>query len=95
MIERWMVHLRAASAIGDSAAEIAVAPGLLTNISTRRKQVKNMTECPVCGAAVETEGTVVEGELIECGDCGSELEVTGVDPLTLEEAPEAEEDWGQ
>ena len=32
--------------------------------------------CPVCGAIVTVaEGTVV-GELIECGDCGTALEVT-------------------
>lgn len=54
-----------------------------------------MAECPVCGASVETDTSVVQGELLECGDCGTELEVTAVDPLTLEEAPEAEEDWGQ
>ncbi len=35
------------------------------------------------------------GELLECGDCGSELEVISLDPVKLEEAPEAEEDWGQ
>jgi len=44
---------------------------------------------------VETDSTVVRGELLECVDCGSELEITGTDPVTLEEAPEAEEDWGQ
>ena len=51
--------------------------------------------CPVCGAEVSLSDDVVKGELIECGDCGTELEVTGLDPVTLEEAPEAEEDWGQ
>ncbi|MGA8260616.1 MAG: lysine biosynthesis protein LysW [Arenicellales bacterium] len=54
-----------------------------------------MAECPVCGAQVGTDSTVVEGELIECADCGSELEITGIDPVMLEQAPEAEEDWGQ
>lgn len=54
-----------------------------------------MAECPICGAWVEVDTTAVEGELLECEDCGTELEVTGTDPVTLEEAPEAEEDWGQ
>jgi alpha-aminoadipate carrier protein LysW len=54
-----------------------------------------MADCPICGARVETDSTVVTGELIECVDCGSELEVTGTDPVELQEAPEAEEDWGQ
>jgi alpha-aminoadipate carrier protein LysW len=54
-----------------------------------------MIECPVCGAEVSLSDDVVKGELVECADCGTELEVTGVDPVTLQEAPEAEEDWGQ
>lgn len=54
-----------------------------------------MSECPVCGAQLELAEDVLVGELIECEDCGSELEVVGTDPLQLEEAPEAEEDWGQ
>ena len=54
-----------------------------------------MSACPVCGAVVEiAEGTVV-GELLECAECGVELEVTSVDPIELEEAPEVEEDWGE
>lgn len=58
-------------------------------------KAKSMADCPVCGARVETDSTVVQGELIECADCGSELEITGTDPVTIQEAPEAEEDWGQ
>ncbi|XXK29449.1 lysine biosynthesis protein LysW [Arenicellales bacterium nBUS_45] len=54
-----------------------------------------MTECPVCGAEISfVTGTVI-GELLECADCGSELEVTGLDPATVTEAPETEEDWGE
>lgn len=62
---------------------------------SQKTKGKKMADCPVCGARVETDSTVVQGELLECGDCGSELEITGTDPVTLEEAPEAEEDWGQ
>ena len=51
--------------------------------------------CPVCEADVEVaEGTVV-GELMECSDCGTELEVTKIDPIEIAEAPEVEEDWGE
>ena len=54
-----------------------------------------MTECPVCGAEITfAQGTVV-GELLECADCGSELEVIGLDPAAVTEAPETEEDWGE
>ncbi|NWF88192.1 MAG: lysine biosynthesis protein LysW [Ignavibacteriaceae bacterium] len=53
------------------------------------------TECPVCGAQLELiEGTVV-GELIECPECGTELEVISLDPPTVKEAPQEEEDWGE
>ena len=37
----------------------------------------------------------VVGELMECPDCGTELEVLGTDPAELGEAPESEEDWGE
>jgi alpha-aminoadipate carrier protein LysW len=54
-----------------------------------------MSECVTCGAEVELGTDVMQGELVECSECGTELEVVGVDPLTLAEAPTEEEDWGQ
>jgi alpha-aminoadipate carrier protein LysW len=54
-----------------------------------------MVECPVCGGAVNLPPDTLQGELIACADCGSELEVTGVDPFVLAEAPKEEEDWGE
>ena len=54
-----------------------------------------MTECPVCGAGIQIPDDTVQGELIECSECGIELEVTGVDPFELSEAPQEEEDWGE
>lgn len=52
-------------------------------------------ECPVCAATIELLIDAVEGELLECPDCGTELEVTSLDPAKLAEAPKEEEDWGQ
>lgn len=52
-------------------------------------------ECPVCGADVELNDGTVKGELLECGECGTELEVINLDPLSLAEAPKEEEDWGE
>jgi len=54
-----------------------------------------MAECPVCGAEVPLNDDTVASELMECPDCGTELEVLDTDPLTLGEAPESEEDWGE
>ena len=51
-------------------------------------------ECPECGAAVELDDDVITGEIIECPDCAVELEVTGVDPLQVELAPEEDEGVG-
>ena len=36
-----------------------------------------------------------EGEIIECEECGAELEVISEDPLEFALAPEEEEDWGE
>ncbi len=54
-----------------------------------------MAACPVCEADVPLEADVVMGELIECPECGSELEVVSLEPVELDEAPEEEEDWGE
>ena len=54
-----------------------------------------MAQCPVCDAQVELTADAVVGELMECADCGTELEVLKTDPPELGEAPESEEDWGQ
>jgi alpha-aminoadipate carrier protein LysW len=55
----------------------------------------NMGECPVCAAEIEVADDAMAGELLVCEDCGAELELTSLDPVTLAEAPSAEEDWGQ
>ena len=54
-----------------------------------------MTECPVCSAQISIASNTIVSELMECPECGSELEVIELDPLRLAEAPEIEEDWGQ
>jgi alpha-aminoadipate/glutamate carrier protein LysW len=51
--------------------------------------------CPECAGAVELVEPVRLSEIAQCPECSSELEVTGLDPLTLALAPEIEEDWGE
>jgi alpha-aminoadipate carrier protein LysW len=53
------------------------------------------SECPVCGVTLSLAQDTVQSELKDCTDCGTELEVTGLEPFTLSEAPQEEEDWGQ
>lgn len=52
------------------------------------------TECPECAAQIALKNPE-RGEIVECPDCGVELEVLSVEPLTLALAPEEEEDWGE
>ena len=56
--------------------------------------VSGEVECPICFGEISLTD-VMQNEIIQCGDCGADLEVTSIDPITLEEAPEEEEDWGE
>jgi alpha-aminoadipate/glutamate carrier protein LysW len=51
-------------------------------------------ECPECAAAITTTPTML-GELVDCDDCGAELEAVSLDPVSFAVAPELEEDWGE
>ena len=51
--------------------------------------------CPECAAELELEAGTEENEIIVCPDCGVALEVTSLDPVTVELAPMEEEDWGE
>ncbi|MDR3264880.1 MAG: lysine biosynthesis protein LysW [Synergistaceae bacterium] len=54
-----------------------------------------VVKCPVCDADVKVADDAMAGELLTCADCGVELEVTSLNPLAVEEAPEVQEDWGE
>ncbi len=54
----------------------------------------NVIACPECAGDIEASPAFT-GEIIDCGDCGVELEVTNLSPVTVEVAPEVEEDWGE
>lgn len=53
-----------------------------------------VASCPTCSQPIEGEDRV-EGEVLACPGCDAELEVVGLSPLRLAEAPEVEEDWGE
>lgn len=54
-----------------------------------------MPECPECAVDITLDDDVVESEILQCEDCGAELEVESLDPVKLVVAPEEEEDWGE
>jgi len=54
-----------------------------------------MTTCTECGADLTLHDDLEVGEIIDCSTCGTELEITAVDPPVLERAPELDEDWGE
>ncbi len=56
---------------------------------------RGMTACPVCDASVDVPAESRISEIMECADCGGELEVVTIDPMMLALAPEVEEDWGE
>lgn len=52
-------------------------------------------ECPECAAGAELRPDAMAGEVLQCPDCGVELEVISVSPPQVELAPTVEEDWGE
>ncbi|MBL7661327.1 lysine biosynthesis protein LysW [bacterium] len=53
------------------------------------------TQCPLCAGEFALPQGAEIGELLDCGECGEELEVISVSPPKLKQAPEEEEDWGE
>ena len=51
--------------------------------------------CPECEAEITLDTTVIQGEILVCPDCGIDLEVMSIEPVTIEVAPMEEEDWGE
>ncbi|MGH7870324.1 MAG: lysine biosynthesis protein LysW [Candidatus Dormibacteraceae bacterium] len=58
-----------------------------------------MAQCPECEAAIDLEeDEVEEGQIVDCPECGVELEVVSIDPLELnaitdDEEDEEDEEW--
>jgi len=56
--------------------------------------VSGAAECPECFGEITLED-VMRNEIVQCSECGADLEVVSIEPLTLELAPEEDEDWGE
>ncbi len=57
-------------------------------------ETMTLIACTECAGDIQAQPRFT-GEIIDCSDCGAELEVTSLAPLTLQLAPEIEEDWGE
>jgi alpha-aminoadipate carrier protein LysW len=57
--------------------------------------VSTQTTCPECAADITLGNDTLQGEIIQCPECGVELEVISLNPIALDLAPEEEEDWGE
>ena len=53
-----------------------------------------VANCTECDARIQAN-VALPGEILDCPDCGAELEVRSVSPLVLALAPTVEEDWGE
>ena len=43
-----------------------------------------MLECGECGSEFKTRGRLMVGDVLECPECVTQLEVVDIDPLTME-----------
>ncbi|HNB53223.1 MAG TPA: lysine biosynthesis protein LysW [Anaerolineales bacterium] len=55
----------------------------------------NTVTCPECAAEITLEPSTVVGEILVCPDCGVDLEVTSLNPASVDLAPMEQEDWGE
>ena len=55
----------------------------------------NSVPCPECVCNLNFDVNTEVNEIVVCPDCGVDLEVIALDPVTIEMAPMEEEDWGE
>ncbi len=41
--------------------------------------------CPDCGTNIEQNETIEVGDILECSECGTEVEILSIDPLKYQE----------
>ncbi len=50
------------------------------------------TACPECSEDVYVDADSEQGDIIACDECGTELEVVGLDPIELDIYEESDKD---
>lgn len=56
--------------------------------------ITTTAECHECFGEIELND-VMQNEIVQCSECGVDLEIIALEPVTLELAPEEDEDWGE
>ncbi|MFH1425035.1 MAG: lysine biosynthesis protein LysW [archaeon] len=54
-----------------------------------------MVNCVECNAAVELPSDARQGEIVDCPECGIELEIVNPGTGEVRVAEATEEDWGE
>lgn len=54
-----------------------------------------MTNCPECNAALNIPQDAVQGEIIDCPECGIEVEIVNPSNGEVRVAEATQEDWGE
>ena len=57
--------------------------------------MENQVECIECAATITLAQDTMQGEILPCPDCGAELEILSLNPVTIDLAPMEMEDWGE
>jgi alpha-aminoadipate carrier protein LysW len=45
----------------------------------------NQVTCPDCGAEIKNTESMMVGDILECSECGTEVEIISLDPLKYKE----------
>ena len=51
------------------------------------------TACPECSEDVYVDADSEQGDTVTCDECGTELEIVGLDPIELDIHEEADDDF--
>ena len=51
--------------------------------------------CPECEADVHVDTDADKGDIVSCEECGTDLEIVGLDPVELDIVEDDEEDFDE
>lgn len=69
----------------------------MENKGGEKQMSKQKSNCPICDGQINLAKDTEESEIINCPECNNRVVVASINKtrVTLEKAPEIEEDWGQ